>query len=265
LVLLFISNMVRKCPPGVFCFENVTLVIFAVIMVVIAIYAHSYFFGNAHYPHGHGHGHGHGHNHGHHGPVLVASTDPLSDSLDFGIGGPSSNQDVLLNPYVPPLRDNSVGATRPIYDIRGGVETIHYGGMDTYGGGMGSGGGVRVNVPTRSVDTTYRQVGILTRNGSNGNGNGSGSGGVPSSTSSQETILPLIGRPLFTNRDKWQFYTLSDKNNAIKLPVIVNGKSGTNEYGCNNVSTGDIVYVEGYNDSFRVTAYDSASLRYLPF
>lgn len=242
--------MARRCPPGVFCFENVTLVIFAVIMVVVGIYAHSYFFGNrgVHSP-------GHGHHHGHHGgPVLIASTDPLSDSLDFGIGGPSSNQDVLLNPYVPPLRDNSVGATRPNYDIRGGVETIHYGGMDTYGGGGGGGGvtGVRVNVPTRSVDTTYRQVGILTRGG------GGGGGG------SQETILPLIGRPLFTNRDKWQFYTLSDKNNAIKLPVIINGKSGTNEYGCNNVSTGDTVYVEGYNDAFRVTAYDSASLRYLP-
>jgi len=243
--------MARRCPPGVLCFENVTLVIFAVIIVVVGIYAHSYFFG---------HRSGHAHTHyGHTGPVLIASSDPLADSLDFGIGGPSSNQDVLLNPYVPPLRDNSVGATRPIYDIRGGVETIHYGGMDSYGGG-GGGGGIRVNVPTRSVDTTYRQVGILTR----GNGSG-GSGNVPSSTSSQETILPLIGRPLFTNRDKWQFYTLSDKNNAIKLPVIVNGKSGTNEYGCNNVSTGDMVYVEGYNDAFRVTAYDSASLRYLPF
>jgi hypothetical protein len=188
--------------------------------------------------------------------MLLESTDPLSGSLDFGIGGPSTNQDVLLNPYVPPLRDNSVGATRPVYDIRGGVETIHYGGMGgsgSGGGGGGGGGGVRVNVPTRSVDTTYRQVGILTRSG---NGNGA---------ASQETILPLIGRPLFTNRDKWQFYSLSDKNNAIKLPVIINGKSGTGEYGCNNVSTGDIVYVEGYNDAFRVTAYDSASLRYLPF
>jgi len=220
------------------CFENITLVIVAVIMVSLGIYAHSRFFG-AHGPHHGGHGHGHAH-----GGVLLESTDPLSGSLDFGIGGPSSSQDVLLNPYVPPLRDNSVGATRPNYDIRGGVETIHYGGMD--GGGAS---GVRVNVPTRSVDTTYRQVGILTRNGN----------------PSQETILPLIGRPLFTNRDKWQFYSLSDKNNAIKLPVIINGKSGTGEYGCNNVSTGDMIYVEGYNDAFRVTAYDSASLRYLPF
>jgi hypothetical protein len=226
--------MVRKCPPGVLCFENVTLVVIVVIVIGIAMYAHSRVFGHAH-------GHAHG-------PILTPSTDPLSNSLDFGIGGPSSNQDVLLNPYVPPLRDNSVGATRPIYDIRGGVETIHYG---AYSGGGGGGGGVRVNVPTRSVDTTYRQVGILTRSG--------GGGGQ------QETILPLIGRPLFTNRDKWQFYSLSDKNNAIKLPVIINGKSGTGEYGCNNVSTGDMVFVEGYNDAFRVTAYDSASLRYLPF
>lgn len=228
--------MVRKCPPGVLCFENITLVVVAVIIIGLGIYAHSRVFG------GHGHGYGHG-------PMLVASAD---NSLDFGIGGPSSSQDVLLNPYVPPLRDNSVGASRPNYDIRGGVETIHYGGMD------GGGGGVRVNVPTRSVDTTYRQVGILTRSGGGGGGGGGG-------TASQETILPLIGRPLFTNRDKWQFYTLSDKNNAIKLPVIINGKSGTGEYGCNNVSTGDTIYVEGYNDAFRVTAYDSASLRYLPF
>ena len=207
-----------------------------------------------------GHGpHGHHGGHGGHGGLMVIQQPPpaQSDFLDFGIGGPSSSQDVLLNPYVPPLRDNSVGSTTPMYDIRGGVETIHYG----FGGGGGGGGGggaagVRVNVPTRSVDTTYRQVGILTRNG---NGNGSAGGG------GQETILPLIGRPLFTNRDKWQFYTLSDKNNAIKLPITVNGKSGTGEYGCNNVSSGDIVYVEGYNDAFKVSAYDSASLRYLPF
>lgn len=246
--------MVKRCPPGVFCFENVTLVIIAIVVIGIGIYAHSQFFGGGHghgYGHGYGYGHGHGPHHGphahSHGPILLESTDPLANSLDFGIGGPASSQDVLLNAYVPPLRDNSVGATRPIYDIRGGVDTIHYGGHNGYGGGGGGAGGVRINIPTQSVDTTYRQVGILTRTGG------------------QEMILPLIGRPLFTSRDKWQFYTLSDKNNAIKLPVIVNGKSGTNEYGCNNVSTGDMVYVEGYNDAFRVTAYDSASLRYLPF
>jgi hypothetical protein len=241
--------MARRCPPGVFCFENISF--FVVIIVIIAcVFFMVRYFG------GHHGGHGHGHGHHSHGNLMVIQQPPppaQSDFLDFGIGGPSSSQDVLLNPYVPPLRDNSVGSTTPSYDIRGGVETIHYGGYGFGGGGGGGGGGVagvRVNVPTRAVDTTYRQVGILTRNGGNGGG---------------ETILPLIGRPLFTNRDKWQFYTLSDKNNAIKLPITVNGKSGTGEYGCNNVSSGDIVYVEGYNDAFKVSAYDSASLRYLPF
>lgn len=242
--------MARRCPPGVFCFENISLFIVIIIIIACVFFMMRYFGGHGGYGHG---GHGHGHGHGHGGITLIQQPPPAqSDFLDFGIGGPSSSQDVLLNPYVPPLRDNSVGSTTPMYDIRGGVETIQY--------GFGSGGaaGVRVNVPTRSVDTTYRQVGILTRNGNGGAGTGAGGNG-------QETILPLIGRPLFTNRDKWQFYTLSDKNNAIKLPITVNGKSGTGEYGCNNVSTGDIVYVEGYNDAFKVSAYDSASLRYLPF
>lgn len=242
--------MVRKCPPGVFCFENVSLLFIIIIVAGILYFIYS--------RGGFGFGHGYGHGHGHHAssasaiymPVMQQQPSSPADFLDFGGGGPSSNQDVLMNPYVPPLRDNTTGSTMPIYDMRGGIG----GGVVGLGGGGGAGTmhygglGMRVNVPTQSVDTTYRQVGILTRNGGN-----------------QETILPLIGRPLFSNRDKWQFYTLSDKNNAIKLPVNVNGRSGTGEYGCNNVSSGDTVFVEGYNDAFKVTAYDSASLRYLPF
>ena len=235
--------MVRKCPPGVFCFENVSLLFILIIVAGIIYFVH--------YRGGFGNGNGHASaSSAIYMPVIQQQPSSPADFLDFGAGGPSSNQDVLMNPYVPPLRDNTTGSTMPIYDMRGGIG----GGVVGLGGGGGVGTmhygglGMRVNVPTQSVDTTYRQVGILTRNGGN-----------------QETILPLIGRPLFSNRDKWQFYTLSDKNNAIKLPVTVNGRSGTGEYGCNNVSSGDTIFVEGYNDAFKVTAYDSASLRYLPF
>ena len=81
----------------------------------------------------------------------------------------------------------------------------------------------------------------------------------------QEMILPLLGKPLFSNRDKWNFYTMSDKNNMIKLPVTHKGKSCTNEYGCDNLYNGDTVYVEGYNDAFKVTVYDNQVMKYLPF
>ena len=96
----------------------------------------------------------------------------------------------------------------------------------------------------------YKQVGILTRTVQKQN---------------DETILPVMGRPLYTNKSKWQYYTMNDKNNAIKLPMSHNGRSCTNEYGCDELLSGDTVYVEGYNDSFKVTIYENSQPRYIPF
>jgi hypothetical protein len=142
---------------------------------------------------------------------------------NYGVS--NAQEDVLLNPYVPPLRDDRT------MDIRGPVAIA-----------------VPINVSTQGVaNAAYRQVGILTR------------------INGPETILPLMGRPLFRNRDKWQFYTISEKSNFIKLPISVKGRSCTNEYGCDNVYNGDTVYVEGYNDAFKVTAYDNSVMQYLPF
>ena len=140
---------------------------------------------------------------------------------NYGVS--NAQGDVLLNPYVPPMRDDRV-----TLDVRGPV--------------------VPINVSTQgTANAEYRQVGILTR------------------ISGPETILPLMGRPIFRNRDKWQFYTISEKNNFIKLPISVKGRSCTNEYGCDNVYTGDTVYVEGYNDAFKVTAYENTVMQYLPY
>ena len=102
------------------------------------------------------------------------------------------------------------------------------------------------NVSTNigSVESNYRQIGILTP------------------LNHPNKILPLMGRPLFTNRDKWQFYTFSENN--IKLPMTYQGKSCMSEYGCNNLYSNDIVYVEGYKEGFTVTAYDADTTKYLP-
>lgn len=110
-------------------------------------------------------------------------------------------------------------------------------------------GVVPINVSTNigAVDTEYRQVGMLTALNTKGK------------------IIPLMGRPLFTNRDKWQYYTISNQNNAIKLPISRNGRSCTNEYGCDRLSNGDSVYIEGINEAYKVTLYDNDTMRYLPF
>jgi hypothetical protein len=109
---------------------------------------------------------------------------------------------------------------------------------------------VPINIPTNvsAINTSFRQLGILT----------------PVSQTSKDNILPLMGRPIFTSRSKFQYYTISNQNNQVKLPVSVKGKSGLEEYGVDEVFDGDTVYVEGYEDIFKVTKYDNGTMRYLP-
>lgn len=107
---------------------------------------------------------------------------------------------------------------------------------------------VPVNISTNigAVDTHYRQVGFLTLTGEQG------------------SILPLMGRPLFTNRAKWQYYTMSDQRNQIKLPVVKSGRSCTSEYGCDQIMNGDTVLIEGQKSVYQATLYDSDTIQYLP-
>ena len=50
-----------------------------------------------------------------------------------------------------------------------------------------------------------------------------------------------------------------------KLPISSNGRSCTDEYGCDELTNGDTIYVEGYNDMFKVTVYDNKYFQYIPF
>jgi len=187
--------MPRRCPPGVICIENMSF-LFLLIIITLAIMIYFQFrTKDASIPVPN---------------IVIGSSPPPSQE----------RKSVLLNPYVPPLR-NTTAFSAPR--------------------------GIPINVPTQSFDSSYRQVGILTR------------------INGKETILPLMGRPLFANRNKWQYYTMSDKNNSVKLPVSRNGKSCTNEYGCDSLYNGDTVYVEGYNDAFKITVYDNELPRYIPF
>lgn len=191
----------RKCPPGVLCVENVTMIfVFLSLILVIYLIVRT--------------------------PVSVSNNNYMPPSLP--LPPPPlmyPEDDVLLNPYTPPLSDDRY--------IMGPLNFRRR---------------IPINISTNvgAVDTSYRQVGIL-------------------DTHEKGKILALMGRPLFVNRDKWQYYTMSDQNNSVKLPISRNGRSCTNEYGCDRLFTGDKVFVEGYNQGFRVTIYDNNVINYLPF
>ena len=211
-----------RCHPGVICFENFTFTFVIIALFVIIYFVYNRQFGS--------NGKKQQHN------MNISSTESnmgtnigIDVSSLFGLFPRPSysfsnvQNDVLMNPYAPPLKDERVIMTN---DVRGGIP---------------------ININTRAVDTNYRQVGLLKR------------------MNGQEMLLPLMGRPLYVGRDKWQYYTMSDSNNQIKLPVSFKSKSCTSEYGCDEISNGDTVYVDGLNATFQVTMYDNATMRYLPF
>ena len=144
---------------------------------------------------------------------------------------------VIMNPYGPPLRNDGAyfprdSADRPILVEESPVMRR----------------GVPINIETRGLSMDYTQLGILTKE----------KGGEP-------LILSLMGRRLTSGLDKWQYYTISNTENMnTKLPISVKGRSCSGEYGCDPIYNGDMVYVEGYNDLFRVTVYENSRFNYIP-
>jgi hypothetical protein len=63
--------------------------------------------------------------------------------------------------------------------------------------------------------------------------------------------LPLFGRVL-NRRDKWTYYTLEQ---GIKLPIEYNKRLCTQSPGCDSLSSGDEVRVEG--SPYKVNLYES--------
>mgnify|MGYP001588964215 CR=1 FL=1 len=223
--------MVKKCPPGIICVENFTFLFFTMLILAILFFMYIKYSenvnnnnylvksnNNGYY----NHSVNLSNNNGNDFNSNSNSGSELFPKPSFSFSNVTN--DVLLNPYTAPLRDDRVFNNNNL-----------------------NGPKIPINVPTQSFDTNYRQIGILTR------------------VNGGETILPLLGRPLFSNRDKWNFYTMNDKNAMIKLPINYKNRSCTSEQGCDNLYNGDTVHVEGYNDIFRVTVYDNNVMQYIPY
>jgi len=159
-------------------------------------------------------------------PMSMATTISTPTTIAMPIATRNA-PNVIMDPYGPPFRTDGMYFSRDSTDIRGGIP---------------------VNIETRGLNMDYSQLGILTRN------NGT------------EMILPLMGRRLVTGLDKWQYYTISNTGNMnTKLPISLKGRSCSGEYGCDCINSGDLVFVEGYNDTFKVTVYETSRFNYIPY
>jgi hypothetical protein len=214
----------KKCPPGVICLENFSMLF---IIIFVGIIGYLIYINNT--------------NKTSEVNIYESANNNNNNNTNkmpsffnwFRPNYPYTNypgEGVYQDPYVPPLRDERYLTTSQILgsDIRGAVP---------------------INIPTNSIDTNYRQMGMIT----------------PLNSSSKDNILPLMGRPLHTSRQKYQYYTISNQHNNVKLPISVKGRSGTNENGVDELYNGDTVYVEGYDEAFKITKYDNDTIRYIPY
>jgi len=207
--------MASRCPPGVICIENITIIIVGFILVFTAFLVWRLTIDQ---------------------PIQANQNKaqvPKENLVSIDIGQrqyPELRQtplcavsnvpgNVYLNPLAAPLR-NSSAAPCPA---------------------------IPINIRTQGVDSCYRQVGILTR------------------VNGPEMILPLMGKPLIPARDKWNFYTMASNQAQVKLPIRVKKRDCTSEYGCDDLNTGDLVSVDGYDSHFRVRMYENDSPRYIPY
>ena len=158
-----------------------------------------------------------------------------SSGSSGGSSSCSGGGDPMTNAYVPPVKCDAGGLFREKITMNIPSNSIP------------------INVPTQHYNVQYAQVGILTKRHSNRNSD----------------ILPLMGRRTVTARNKWQYYTVSGGGNGgnlqAKLPVKVKGRSCSGDYGCDELNSGEDVYVEGFQDTFQATIYESGMFSYIPY
>lgn len=122
--------MPRKCAPGVFCIENITLFVLVAIFILLAsIYYNQYSLQKP------------SKKYKRHKTIVVQQPTNLNNIATRG--------DTFNDPYAPPLKNDGLYFRSDSGDIRGVPPPIQ----------------VPVNIETRGVTSSYSQIGILTNSG----------------------------------------------------------------------------------------------------
>jgi hypothetical protein len=105
--------------------------------------------------------------------------------------------------------------------------------------------GLPINIKTRGYGGDYQQMGVLY---------------------SGETRLPLYGRQTYQGSNQWNYYTSTDSNQSIKLPINKSNAKCTDERGCPEISNGESVSVSTYDGTdFKAEIYSNDGPRYIPY
>ena len=113
--------MPKKCPPGVICFENITLVSILIVLGIVLYFIYLYLIK----------------------PAILEDPNKFfifnSPARMNPLASISARHDPFNDPYSPPLKQNGYYHPRDSSDVRG----------------------IPVNVSTRGVEQSFQQMGIF--------------------------------------------------------------------------------------------------------
>lgn len=172
-------------------------------------------------------------------PSLQAPTQQKPSVVVVESKTPTPSTYIPMDPRFAPLSPEKSYFTPP--DLRG---------QPPISAGVGA---IPINVQTQGLPDTYQQVGVLTA-----------PGGTETSGSPTRTILPLFGRRVLYNRDKWNYYTRTDGMNPVQVPVQFKRRNCDDDNGCDEVLDGDSVGCPVLGQSYTANIYRYSTPRYLP-
>lgn len=103
--------------------------------------------------------------------------------------------------------------------------------------------------PTRGVPQSYQQYGVLI--------------GEERRHRGEQTILPLIGRQTYPGSSRYHYYTSTNGYHPMKLPVVHKKRTCNDSTGCEEIFSGNLVSVNGYDYDFKADIYPSPDLQYI--
>ena len=162
------------------------------------------------------------------------STSSMSSILE------KEKQPVQLQIYqeAPMMNDRYIRPPRPQRFWDAGPELPPRGGL------IAPDGGYVFQEPTRGLPEQYQSMGVL--------------------KTDDGQLLPLYGRRTAYRSDRYNYYTRTDTNNPVPLPISYKRKDCQDDIGCDELYSGEQIQIVPTGQSATTTVYRFDGPMYLP-
>jgi hypothetical protein len=109
---------------------------------------------------------------------------------------------------------------------------------------MASDGRYILNEPTRGLPEAYQSMGVL--------------------KTDDGQLLPLFGRRTASRTDRYNYYTRTDTNNPVPLPISYKRKDCQDDIGCDELMSGDQIKIQPTGQFANATLYKFDGPMYVP-